>query len=179
MKLRNKWLLFGGVVVVVATFTAYLGYEVIWSILDIKRMESQRPILLYQTDHRALLKACREFSKRITSGEIEVKYNHTYYRHSGDLDPEKKLFTKPILDLAPSQVYVENTGLVVLVMSPVILYGVRAYPEGIKGGYYDDDIELIPGLWYFDADLKKHPEHKKEIEELLKKRKAGDSSSGP
>ena len=149
----------------VSAFTAYLGHEVIWTILDIKRLESRRSVLLYQTDHQALLKACREISERVTSGEIKVKYNHTYYSHSGDLDQEKKLFPKPILDLAPSQVYIENNGMVNVMMSPVVPYGVRVYPTGMKRDYYDD-LELIPGLWYYDQDFVSHPEHKKEIEEL-------------
>ena len=40
-------------------------------------------------------------------------------------------------------------------------------------------IELIDGMWYYDENFRKHPEHKKEVEELLKKRKAGDSSGVP
>lgn len=169
MNRRNKWLLFGGIVFVVVASIAYIGHEVVWIIIDIKRMESRRPVLLYQTDHQALLEACRKISERVTSGEIK---RGTYYKLSGDLDPEKQLFPKLILDLEPSQVYIEDTGLVVIVISPVVMYGVRAYPEGHKGGSYGDDIELIPGLWYFDEDVKAHPEHKKEIEELLKKSKA-------
>jgi hypothetical protein len=45
----------------------------------------------------------------------------------------------------------------------------------------DDDryIELIDGLWYYDEDFWNHPEHKKKVEELLKKTKAGDSSGVP
>ncbi len=170
MKRRNKRLLIGGVVCLVTALIAFIGYDVVWVILDIKRMESRRPVLLYQTDHQALLEACREIHECVTSGEIKIDYKRTYYKLSGDLDPEKQLLPKPILDLEPSQVYIENTGLVVIVISPVIMYGVRAYPEGHKGGSYGDDIELIPGLWYFDEDVKEHPEHKKEIEELLKKR---------
>ena len=133
---------------------------------------------MYQTDHEALLEACMEISKRVTSGEIKVDYNRTYYRLSDDLDPEKKLLPKPILDLAPSQVYIEKNGMVDITMSPVVPYGVRVYPVGVKRPYYGD-LELIPGLWYFDKDFVSHPEHKREIEELLKKKKAGDSPSVP
>ena len=170
MRRRKKWLLFGIIVFVVAVLITLIGYNIVWVLLDFKRMESRRPVLLYMTDHQVLLEACREISKSVTSGEIEIDYNRTYYRNSGDLDLEKKLFPKPILDLLPSQVYIEKNGLVVITMSPVVLYGVRAYPEGFKGPYYGD-IELIPGLWYFDQDFVSHPEHKKEIEELLKKKR--------
>lgn len=119
MKRQYKWLLFVGISLVVAACTAYLGYEVIWTILDIKKMESRRPILLYQTDHQALLEACKEISGRVKSGEIK---RGTYYKLSGDFDPEKQLFPKLILDIEPSQVYIEDTELVELVISPVVTY---------------------------------------------------------
>jgi len=91
-----------------------------------------------------------------------------------------------ILDLDPLRVEVEKDGRVNIMMSPVVLYGVCAFPEDYEGSVGElykagDDvwgIELIDGLWYYDAYLK-HPEHKKEVEELLKKRKAGDSSGVP
>ena len=160
---------------VIAAVVYDLGYGTIRALLDLRRMQSRRPLLLYKTDHQALLEACREISERITSGEIKIDYNHTYYDYSGDLDPEKKLFPKPILDLKPFHVYVEGNGMVDIFMAPVVPYGVRVYPEGMKRDYYGD-LELIPGLWYYDQDFVSHPEHKKEIEELLKKRKVPDSS---
>ena len=121
-----------------------------------------------------LLEACRELSRKVAAGELKIA-QYRYYSQIGDPDPETQLFPQPILDLKPFQVYIEKNGRIDLIMSPIVMYGVSAYPDGFKHG----DIELVPGLWYFDEDLKVHPEHKKEIEELLKKRKAGDSSSMP
>jgi len=69
----------------------------------------------------------------------------------------------------------------------VVMYGVVAYPENY-GSTPDDSfkygdrlwgIELIDGLWYYDEDFQNYPEQMKEVKELLKKRKAGDSSVGP
>jgi hypothetical protein len=178
MNRRNKLIVIVATIVsfcVIAAIVYDLGYGTIRVLRDLRRMEANRPVLLYHTDHRALLEACREVSKRVTSGEIKINYNYTYYSYSGNLEPEKKLFPKPILDLAPFQVYIEKNGMVDVMMSPVVPYGVRVYSEGMKRDYYGD-LELIPGLWYYDQDFVTHPEHKKQVGELLKERKAPDSS---
>ncbi len=91
------------------------------------------------------------------------------------------------MDLLPLHVDVKKNGLVDIVMSPVVMYGVFAYPENYEDTLtnsfkYGDrlwGIELIDGLWYYDEDFQKHPEHMKEVEGLLKKRRAGDSSGVP
>ncbi len=177
VKRRNKWLLFGGIVFAVAASAAILGYDVVRIILDIKSMESRRPVLLYQTDHQALLEACRELAKRVNSGEIKFD-KRTYVRQLGDFDLEKGLFPKPIVDLAPFQVHIEKNGVVHITMSPLVRYGVRAYPVGVGSACYGD-FELIPGLWYFDQHFVSHPEHKKEIEKLLKKKMEETRPSRP
>jgi hypothetical protein len=173
VKRRDKWIIIIGVVGGIAPF-AYLGYFAVWAIRDLDRMEARRPVLLYETDHRALLEACRELSKQVAAGELKID-QYRFYSLYGDPDPETQLFPQPILDLKPFQVYIQKNGPVDLIMSPYVMYGVSAHSDGLRHG----DIELVPGLWYFDEDFRVHPEHKKEIEELLKKRKAGDSSSVP
>jgi len=55
----------------------------------------------------------------------------------------------------------------------------RSRAELFRSGEKVWGIELIDGLWYYDEDFLRHPEHKKEVEELLKKRKAGDLSCVP
>lgn len=177
MSWRNNWLIIVvtigwlscGIAVVV-----YLGYGAIQIFREHRRLESCRPVLLYQTDHRALLEACKELSKQVTTGELKSgQYN--CYSLIGDPDPETKLFPQPILDLKPFQVVVEKSGRIDLIMSPIVMYGACAHPDGSKYG----DIELVPGLWYFDEDFRAHPEHKKEVEELLKKRKMRGLTSMP
>jgi hypothetical protein len=141
-------------------------------------MEARRPVLLYETDHRALLEACRELSRQVAARRLQPGE----YRIHGDPDPEVRQFPQLILDLDPLRVEIESSGVVHLWMSPVVLYGVYALPEDYEGSLaelYPWRTELIHGLWYYDEGFRNHPEHKKEIEELLKKRKAGDSSGVP
>ncbi len=186
MKRRDKWILIVALIVCLACGIAvvtYLGYFALWAMRDLNGMEARRPILLYETDHRALLEACRRISRQVATGRLEPGE----YRIHGDPDPESRQFAQLILDLDPLQVNVKKNGVVNLIMSPVVMYGVRASPEDYEGSlaelYTADDkewrIELIDGLSYYDEDFLKHPEHKKEVEELLKKRKAGDSSGVP
>jgi hypothetical protein len=179
-KRRDKWILIIGAACVVA-LVAFLGYFGVWAERDLKRMEARRPILLYEIDHRALLDACREISRQVATGLLEPRS----YQIHGAPDPESKQFPQLILDLDPLHVRIEKDGQVNVMMSPLVMYGIRAFPENYEGSpteRYKDRakyVELIEGLWYYDEDFLKHPEHKEELEELLKKRKPGDSSGAP
>jgi hypothetical protein len=80
----------------VASF-AYLGYFAVWVMRDLNSMEARRPVLLYETDHQALLEACRELSRQVATGRLEPRS----YRIHGDPDPESRQFPRLILDLDP------------------------------------------------------------------------------
>lgn len=178
MSRRNKWILIG-CLVCASALIFYAGYRIILVVLDMRMMESRRPVLLYQTDHRALLEACRELSRQVVAGQIEPGQ---YQIHGNSGDPDLRQFPKPILELDPLLAIVEKDGSVNLIMWPSIMYGVCAFPEfysGSRGYPHEWYIKLIDGLWYYDEDFGKHPEHKKEVEELLNKRKATDSLSVP
>jgi hypothetical protein len=182
MSQRDKWIIIVCVACAIAPAT-YFGYFAVWAMRDLNRMEARRPLLLYETDHRVLLEACREISRQVAAGKLEPGS----YQIHGDPDPDTRQFPQLILDLDPLHVYVDKDGQVDVIMSPVVMYGVYAFPEHYEGSIgelkkYSDQvwgIELIDGLRYYDEDFQKHPEHKKEVEELLKKRKAGDSSGVP
>jgi len=178
MKRRDKWIL---IVLIgcLACWIAYFAYSAVWIMCDLKSFEARRPVLLYETDHRELLEACRELSRQVAAGRLEPG---SYRIHSNDPDTESRQFPQLILDLDPLHVDVEKNGVVNLIMSPVVMYGVCASPEDYEGSLAGDKtwcIELIDGLWYYDEDFRKHPEHMKEVEELLKKRRAGDSPGVP
>ncbi len=181
MKRRDKWIL---IVVIIGcsacgiAMVADLVYGAVWIMRDLKSMKARRLVLLYETDHRELLEACRNLSMQVATGRLEPGS----YRIHSDPDPESKQFPQLILSLDPLNVEVAKDGKVALIMSPMVMYGVRAHPENYEDTLtnpfkYRDTvwgIELIDGLWYFDEDFQKHPEHMKEVEESLKKRKAED-----
>lgn len=181
MKRRDKWILIWVCLVLGIAPVVYLGYFAIWAMRDLDRMEARRPLLLYETNHQELLKACRELSKQVATGRLEPR-SYVIYGHP---DPESKQFPQLILDLSPLEVDLsDKNGQVVIMMSSVVMYGAVALPEDYKGPISDWHeyatkwgTELTDGLWYYDEDFREHPEHKKEIEELLDKRKAGSSSA--
>jgi hypothetical protein len=187
MKKREKRILIVTLIVCLAcgiAVVAYLGYSAVWIIDDLKSMEERRSLLLYETDHRELLEACRELSGQVAAGRLEPG---SYQIKRINPDPESRQFPQLILDLDPLHVDVKKNGLVDIVMSPVVMYGVVAYPENY-GSTPDDSfkygdrlwgVKLIDGLWYYDEDFQNNPEHMKEVEELLKKRKTEDSSVLP
>jgi hypothetical protein len=177
MRRRDKWIIIIGVFCGIAPYI-YYGYFAMWAMRDLNNMEARRPVLLYQTDHRALLDACRELSRQVATRKLQPGD----YQIHGTHDPEARQFPQLILDLDPLRVEIESNGVVNLMMSPVVLYGVCALPEDYEGSLtelYDYRVELIDGLWYYDEDFVKHPEHQKEVEERLKKSKVEDSSGLP
>jgi hypothetical protein len=152
---------------------AYSPWLPIWFCVMAHQEERMRVRLLCKTDHEVLLEACRELSKRVGRGDLKPgRYNVRRDRH-----PMASQFPQPILQLAPSYVYIDenDSGRVMMEMlGGLDHFGVEAYTEDYKKPYptYQyGDKELIPGLWYYDDGYRGHPEYDKRIEALLQKRK--------
>jgi hypothetical protein len=155
---------------------------------SVSKWRNNRTYLLYKTDHNVLLEACRELSHQVSIGTLEPKL-YQIDRGFGEPLEETKQFPRIITGLNPMFIYIYPNGIIDIVISIDIRndvsygkYGVIEFPEnfernkGNEGKYkkYSDPswgIELIKGLKYYDEDFEKHPEHKKEVEELLKKNK--------
>ena len=136
----------------------------------IRDAQQRQARLLCDTDFQALLEACRELSRQVATGDLKPGK----YRICRDRHPQASRFPKPILDLAPTYVFIHESGQVILEMLGGLHHlGVYAYPEDYKLPSYAEygDRELIPGLWYYEEGYKDSPELRKKIDALLQKRK--------
>ena len=143
------------------------------------RYERRLVHLLSETDYEALLRACREFSRRTANGELK---RTSYVLHPGlplpwfvryHPNPEVASLPPEILDAAPLTIVADERGRVWLASRLVPRLGVVAYPEDYPD--YNDHmgaVELVPGLWYYDETYgPNHPEWLQYINELLEKGK--------
>jgi hypothetical protein len=127
--------------------------------------------LLYKTDHQALLDACKELSKRVATGDMKAG---RYYLRGGLRLPVVSGFPKPILDLEPNYVYIDenDSGRVMVEMGGGFAhFGVLAYTEDYKKPSWAKygDKQLIEGLWYYDEGYDQNAEYDKIIEALRPK----------
>ncbi len=145
-----------------------------WIADSARQTMRMRVRLLCETDHEALLEACRELSRRAGRGDLRPgrKYGIRRDRH-----PVASRFPQPILVLVPSYVSISenDSGRVMLEMLGGLgHFGVLAYTEDYKKPYRTysyGDKKLIPGLWYYDDGYQGHPEYEKRIEALMQKGK--------
>ena len=141
-----------------------------WISDSVRQTERMRVRLLCETDHEVLLEACNELSRRAKRGNLKPgKYNVRRDRH-----PEASRFPQPILNLAPSCVYIDenDSGRVMLeMMGGLVHFGVEAYTEDYQkpsfAGFKFGDKELIPRLWYYDDGYRGHPEYEERIKALM------------
>ena len=163
------------VIVLVIAFVVFTVFNYlsgfVYTLWDIKKGNQRLTRLLCETDYQILLKACRELSRRVTTGDL--KPNH--YKVRLDPHPEASSFPQPILDLKPTYVRIySNRKVRIELYGGFLNYGVTAYPEDYR---YDSNLQygekqLIPGLWYYDDDYRdKYPKHQKKIDTLIQKGK--------
>lgn len=93
-----------------------------------------------------------------------------------DHHPETSRFPKPILDLAPNYVNIDEDDcgrVMVEMLGGLSHFGVLAYTEDYQKASWAvyGDKELIPGLWYYDDGYEGNPRYQKKIDALLQKRK--------
>ena len=170
MKIRTKRrlihrIVFGLVItffVTIVLIGAYIVREYVTS--------QQRLIhLLCETDYQVLLESCRKLSKRVTIGDLRPRAY--WVRVENDPKASQFQFPQVILDIEPVFVKIVSEGWVMLEMGGIPTYGVVAYPEDSITGFVAD-IQLIPGLWYYDEDYRdEYPKHQKKIDALIQKGK--------
>lgn len=141
-------------------------------IIEGKKTRHRNVRLLCEADHQALLDACREISRMVTKGDLR-KY---HYNIRINPDPETSRFPKPILDLEPTHIYIDDKdGRVMVELGGGLHhFGVYAYPDDYREpfhGFKYGDRELTAGLWYYNDGYHEKPDYYKNIEALLEKKK--------
>jgi len=140
-------------------------------IIEIKKARQREMRLLCETDHQALLKACREISRQVARGDLKK----SQYWIRKNPDPETSRFPQVILELEATYINIDQDGRLMLELGGGLdHFGVYAYPEDYK---YEEPIsdhgdkELIPGLWFYADGYRESPEYQKKIDTLLQKTK--------
>ncbi len=142
--------------IAIVLFVAYIAIER-------HNVERRLVHLLCETDRQALLAACREVSRRAAKGEYEPRRAYAIRRHPG-----RYSFPQAILDVDPLFVMIDGEGFVWVEMFWLPSHGVVAYPESYQGNRHVGNIELIPGLWFYDEDYHSdNPKRMKFIDGIL------------
>lgn len=124
-----------------------------------KEANEKKIVLLYKTDHKVLLHACRELYKEGYRGEFNLDEN---------IHPDVKKFPEIILALDPAQVLIDDDRVNIGMMRGIGGFGVFVYPKNFIEpfkGYNIGDKKLLDDLWYYDTGYK--PGYEKEYEKYL------------
>ena len=140
--------------------------------------QQRRVLLLYQTDHEALLKAGREILSQGPKDTMNYQYYGIIYL-GGFPVPRGVRIPKIIRDLKTYDTRINFAGYLFLEMQGGVTgFGVRIYPEGFKARnrYFSyGNRELLPGLWYYDYGYSHDPEYNKRIDEIMQEGKWEDA----
>lgn len=126
-----------------------------------------RARLVHQTDHQALLEACRKVMQESGSGKWEQGRSYSF---RPDPDSKASGFPEAIRALNPSSIVIYDANfLFIEVMGGVPYHGVRAYSKDFEDPGYRGDKKLIEGLWYYDDGYGIEENFEKTIESLKPK----------
>jgi hypothetical protein len=142
------------ILILIIGFVSYIvGSAYFFVKTGVKEANTRRTILLYKTDHRALLKACRIVAQKKNNGQLKTEHMYSIR----GIQDQKVDFPKALLDLNPSYIVVFDSGVVKVEMfGGMDHFGVHAYPSDFDISDYPpspEDIMLIEGLWYYDEVL--------------------------
>ena len=132
--------------------------------------QQRRVLLLYHTDHEALLKAGRQVLSQGPKDTMNYRYYGIIYL-GGFPVPRGVRIPKVIRKLRTYDTRINFTGYLFLEMQGGVTgFGVRIYPEVFKAPsrYFSyGDRELLPGLWYYDYGYRHIPQYDKRIETII------------
>lgn len=139
----------------------------------------RRVLLLCETDHQALLKAGREILSKVPKDRLNPPPDGI--DHLGNIKfvlSEDIQIPQIVRNLKPFVCLISVDGYLTLEMHggwdhikrEMNHFGVQIYPEDYEEperNFKYGDIELLPGLWYYDEGYLRNPEFDKIIEKLI------------
>ena len=137
--------------------------------VDAIKSQQRKVRLLSETDHEALLAACRELSREVLAGNLQ-----SFYLVRLHPSPELSQLPQIILDLEPLRVVTADCGRVMVELGCALHhFDVVAYPEDYEepSPYFEyGDKKIIDGLWYCEDGY--NPKYGKWVEKQLQKGRA-------
>ncbi|MHC4394134.1 MAG: hypothetical protein ACYS1A_00630 [Planctomycetota bacterium] len=124
----------------------------------------RRSILLYKTDHAALLDGCRKLIKESREGKWpENLYSVNFRPH-----PDSAKLPETILQLNPTVVFIENDRVMVAMSGGLDHFGVHYFCEGFSEAEQKKwgGKKLLDGLWYYDDGYRKATNPEQYLESL-------------
>jgi hypothetical protein len=124
--------------------------------LDVRHSNQQRARLLFQTDHRALLEACRQVMTNRHAFAKDMDWHGAEDPAESFIDPKDPNIPSPIASLHPSYVIATDSEVHLELHGGFDHYGVLALSELAAHdptNRFSVPIELISGLWYYDEGL--------------------------
>ncbi|MHC4585075.1 MAG: hypothetical protein ACYS3N_11125 [Planctomycetota bacterium] len=147
----------------------------------IEELAVKKQRLLHKTDHRELLKVCRQMINDYNNGIFSrSKINVGQYQLSKDLNiPEiitdEDEFSKDlkhipeiILNLEPVYIWFDKNRVMVALIGGMDHAGVTAYTNNEEAIVGDDNMKLIDGLLYYDDGLREADDDYKDYIKSLK-----------
>jgi hypothetical protein len=134
--------------------------------------QQRRILLLYHSDHEALLMAGREILRQSPDPKNYKPVGRPIHI-LGFPVPRDVRIPKVVHQLRPHGIYINFGGYLVLQMNEGVTgFGFKIYPEGYNmqlRNFQYGNRELIPGLWYFDDKYSRKPEYDKIIDYIIPK----------
>lgn len=124
----------------------------------------RRSILLYETDHAALLDGCRKLIKESREGKWqEGRYVVSFRPH-----PDSSKLPETILKLNPTVVWISNERVMIAMSGGLDHFGVHYFCEGISEAEQKKwgGKKLLDSLWYYDDGYRKATNPEQYLESL-------------
>jgi len=141
--------------------------------------DEKRVQLLYETDHEALLQACRSLMEQKRNNSLNMNHWFIEQRFAKALRINGNFhaagISETIVDLEPVfiKIYEDDRVLIELV-SDFYSVAVQAYPDDVEGG---GNKKLLDGLWYWDVGYEKISDFDEYLKRLKPKNSNGSANS--